>query len=234
MKNKRNLYLFVFILITSALSCWVILSDSVYLGHDTLFHLSRIEGYANSLANGKLFPDIYPLKNEGFGYGSALFYCDFFLLIPSLLYNLGVSLTHCYAIYIYLVSLISSFTLVYACKQLTTNPYAPYVTISLFYNLGVSLTHCYAIYIYLVSLISSFTLVYACKQLTTNPYAPYVTISLFLFSNYRITNLYTRGALGEVSAMMMAPLLIGALAKLFIHHKYLATIALPTFIPEVL
>lgn len=172
MKNKRNLYLFVFILITSALSCWVILSDSVYLGHDTLFHLSRIEGYANSLANGKLFPDIYPFKNEGFGYGSALFYCDFFLLIPSLLYNLGLSLTHCYAIYIYLVSLISSFTLVYACKQLTTNPYAPYVT-----------------------------------------------ISLFLFSNYRITNLYTRGALGEVSAMMMAPLLIGALAKLFIHHK---------------
>lgn len=176
--KKNNCYIVLFSIILSIVSCWVILSDSIYLGHDTLFHLSRIEGYAQSLANGHIFPDIYLNKNDGFGYGSALFYCDFFLLVPALLYLSGLSLTTSYTFYIFSITLLTCFSIIYACKQLTTNPLVTYMA-----------------------------------------------ITLFLLSPYRITNIYTRGAVGEVTAMMATPIIIGALAKLFIFKKN-ATVAL--------
>ena len=54
--------------------------DFLGIEHDTFFHLSRITGLADSIREGNLFPCIYPNKNNGFGYASPLFYCDFFIL----------------------------------------------------------------------------------------------------------------------------------------------------------
>ena len=75
MKNKHLPILLIGTLFLSLVFMFPYLSNDLSLEHDTLFHLSRIEGLAQSFKNGKLFPDIYPLKNDGFGYGSALFYC---------------------------------------------------------------------------------------------------------------------------------------------------------------
>ncbi len=67
-------------------------THGVNLEHDTCFHLSRIEGLAQSFKDGIYMPRIYPYKNNNFGYASPLFYCDFFfLIIPALLYNAGLS-----------------------------------------------------------------------------------------------------------------------------------------------
>ena len=67
------------------------LTNNLGLEHDTMFHLSRIEGYAKAISNFDFIPNIYPLKNDGFGYGSPMFYSDILLLFPAILYNLNIS-----------------------------------------------------------------------------------------------------------------------------------------------
>lgn len=59
---KRKLFNYLFITILSLLIILPFLFDQVYIGHDTLFHLSRIQGYATSIKNGNFIPDIYILK----------------------------------------------------------------------------------------------------------------------------------------------------------------------------
>ncbi|MBQ5756659.1 MAG: hypothetical protein IIV88_05315, partial [Erysipelotrichaceae bacterium] len=53
-----------------------LLRSDLGLEHDTFFHLSRIEGLAQALAHHDFFPALYPMKNNGYGYASPLFYCD--------------------------------------------------------------------------------------------------------------------------------------------------------------
>ena len=43
-------------------------SDFLALEHDTLFHLSRIEGLSEAIGRGDFLPALYPYKNDGFGY----------------------------------------------------------------------------------------------------------------------------------------------------------------------
>ncbi len=145
------------------------LNDSVFIGHDTLFHLSRIEGYARSIANGQWIPTVYPFKNDGYGYGSALFYCDFTLILPALLYLNGVSISTCATIYLLVISWISGYTMMRLVKTLTKNPFTPYLA-----------------------------------------------VILYLFANYRLTNMYCRGAYGETSAMMALPLVIEGIYRILV------------------
>ena len=152
------------------------LNDSVFIGHDTLFHLSRIEGYARSIAQGQWIPSVYPMKNDGYGYGSALFYCDFTLIIPAL-----------------------------------------------FYLSGVSISSCATIYLFMVSWISGYTMMRLVKTLTKNPYTPYLAVILYLFANYRLTNMYCRGAYGEIGAMMALPLVFEGMYRIMVlkqHNHY--------------
>lgn len=136
-------------------------SNTLNLEHDTFFHLSRIEGLAQSIKNGTLLPPIYPYKNGGFGYGSPLFYSDFFLTIPALLYLLGISISSSYKVLIFLASFFSALSMAFTTKTICQNKYAPY--------LGAM---------------------------------------LYLFSNYRITDVYVRGAAGEVVAFIFLPLIL--------------------------
>ena len=67
---KRLLYA----LFLTVLFCWPYLfRDFLNIGHDTFFHLSRIQGLAESISRGDWFPAVYPYKNNGFGYASPLF-----------------------------------------------------------------------------------------------------------------------------------------------------------------
>lgn len=145
------------------------LSNELSLEHDTLFHLSRIEGLAQSFQSGKLFPDIYLLKNDGFGYASALFYCDFFLIPAALMYNTGCGVALCYKVTIFLATLISSWSIAW-----------------LLYRTKHSV---------MISLLGS---------------------ALYLFCNYRITDVYVRGALGEVIALAFIPFILLGAYELFV------------------
>ena len=166
---KRHAMDFMVITILALVTITVGLNDLTFIGHDTLFHLSRIEGYARSIASGQWIPDIYPMKNDGYGYGSALFYCDFPLILPALLY-LG----------------------------------------------GVPISTCGTIYLFVVSWISGYTMLHLVKTLTKNPYSPYLAVILYLFANYRLTNMYCRGAYGEISAMMALPVVIEGLYRILV------------------
>lgn len=156
--------------------------DFLGIEHDTFFHLSRITGLADSIKEGNLFPCIYPNKNNGFGYASPLFYCDFFMIIPALFYLMGLSLANSYKLIIFIFTFFSAFTMADLLYRTTKNNK--------------------------VVLIGTFS---------------------YIFSNYHITDVYIRGALGEVAAMIFLPLLLSAIYEILYHFQtskwYLLTIA---------
>lgn len=156
--------------------------DFLGIEHDTFFHLSRITGLADSIREDNLFPCIYPNKNNGFGYASPLFYCDFFMIIPALFYLLGVSLANSYKLIIFIFTFFSAFTMADLLYRTSKNNK--------------------------VVLIGTFA---------------------YIFSNYHITDVYVRGALGEVAAMIFLPVLLSAIYEILYHFQtskwYLLTIA---------
>ncbi|WP_370778067.1 hypothetical protein [Holdemania massiliensis] len=163
MQKKQKYLFFVFCLIIAVFSLAPYLTGGVNLEHDTCFHLSRIEGLARSFKDGIYMPRIYPYKNNNFGYASPLFYSDFFLVIPALLYNAGVSLARSYQLLLLGCSFFSAW---FMCK----------------------LT----------------------MRLNQKPQAAYLASFLYVFSLYRLTDVYVRGALGEVLAFVFLPVaLIG-------------------------
>lgn len=165
---KKNLKIILYCILISLFFLYpYIIQNTLNLEHDTLFHLSRIEGVAQSLKEGKLFFDIYPYKNGGFGYGSALFYCDIFLIPVALLYLCGVSISLCYKLNLFIFTFFSAYTM-FLCTE----------------------------------------------KITKHQYAPYLSAFLYLFSNYRITDVYVRGSMGEVMAFAFLPLVILAVWQL--------------------
>ncbi len=129
-------------------------SDLLSLEHDTLFHLSRIQGLAEAIGRGDLLPALYPYKNNGFGYASPLFYCDL-LLYP----------------------------------------------FSLLYHFGCPLSVSYKLLIFCVTLFSTWAMIHLIQRISGSQWTAFAAGAAFCFSNYRITDVYVRGALGEVMAM---------------------------------
>lgn len=169
MKKNERLFIGIGCLTLTILFMLPYLGNELSIEHDTLFHLSRIEGLAQSFQSGKLFPDIYPLKNDGFGYASALFYCDFFLVPAALMYNAGCGVALCYKVTIFLATLISSWSMAMLLHQTKHSV--------------------------MTSLLAS---------------------ALYLFCNYRITDVYVRGALGEVIALAFIPFILLGAYELFV------------------
>lgn len=138
---KQNYkYLLFSLIITIIFAYPFLIKDFLPLEHDTLFHLSRIEGLAQSFKDGVFLPRIYPYKNMNFGYGSPMFYSDFFLIIPALLYNLGISVSVCYVFIIMVFTFLSSYFAMRLCRVVTNNNYAPYIagTLYLFSNYRIT------------------------------------------------------------------------------------------------
>jgi hypothetical protein len=161
-KNKRTyLFLSFSLLCTILFTFPYLIRDFLPLEHDTLFHLSRIEGLAQALNHGDWFAKIYPLKNLGYGYASPLFYCDIFLIIPAILYNLGLNLASCYK----LIIIISTF-------------------------------------------LSCYFIMNTIYKIFKNNSAAYLAGVLYLFNNYRITDVYVRGALGEIMGFIFLPIVL--------------------------
>lgn len=79
--------------------------SGVYLGHDLVFHLGRIQEIAAELKSGQ-FPVRYE-HNAWFGYGyiSSTMYPNFFMYIPTVLNMLGVPLFRAYNIYVIVVNI---------------------------------------------------------------------------------------------------------------------------------
>ena len=80
------------IVLTAAFASMPLMWRGIYDGHDLFFHLNRIEGIAAGLRAGQFPVAIHASTLLGYGYAAPQFYPDFFLYIPAILRNLGVSL----------------------------------------------------------------------------------------------------------------------------------------------
>lgn len=73
-------------------------------GHDTIFHLFRIDGIARGLAEGQFPVMLQSTQIEGYGYPVSICYGDLFLYLPALLRLLGLSMHAAYAIFIFVAN----------------------------------------------------------------------------------------------------------------------------------
>ncbi|MDY6034582.1 MAG: hypothetical protein SPI63_03160 [Bulleidia sp.] len=171
--KKKSIDYVVIVLFTVLLMYPYLFHSTLTIEHDTFFHVSRIFHYAESLQNGKFLPAIYPTENGEYGYGSPLFYCDLFLLIPAIFHNLGVSLVHCYKATVLVASLLAGSAMYLLASRFTKK--------------------------------SSIRLFAVCA---------------YMFSNYHITDIYVRGTLGEVFALIGIPLILRGLYDILEQHKH--------------
>ena len=82
-----------------------LLFGGVYEGHDLFFHLNRIEGIAAGLREGQFPVRIHSSTLLGYGYAAPQFYPEFFLYLPAVMRNLGVSLAACVRVFEMLINL---------------------------------------------------------------------------------------------------------------------------------
>ena len=82
-------------LIAAALALCAIapsLMQRAVVGHDVIYHSSRILNMAAEMQNGNPFPLVYTYALNGLGYGAPLFYCDWFLYPFAALNAMGLSI----------------------------------------------------------------------------------------------------------------------------------------------
>ena len=117
-----------FLIIVGMISFIVVFSPNIQkdliTGYDYTFHLARIETLALSMKNG-----VFPVKVHsdlcyGFGYGVGFFYSNFFLYIPAVLINMGLSLEVAYKIFVALMQIGILGAAFFAAFKLTRNKYS--------------------------------------------------------------------------------------------------------------
>ena len=74
-------------------------------GGDLFYHMLRLGGLAQGLADGTFPVKIQPIWNNGYGDAVGVMYGDLLLLIPALLYNAGFTLDAVYKFYILLINI---------------------------------------------------------------------------------------------------------------------------------
>lgn len=87
-------------------------------GADWRFHLSRIEGIAQSLREGQFPVRIYTRAKNGYGYAPSLFYGELFLYFPAVLRLLGMSVQGAYRTYAMAVQFLTAGLSFYSFRQL--------------------------------------------------------------------------------------------------------------------
>lgn len=103
--HRRALRLPLCLLGITVLACLPLFSNYLYVGHDLDYHLQRINAMAAELSYGQFPVRLTTTTLNGYGYANPLCYCELFLLLPALLYNLWLPLRTCYQIYIFAVTL---------------------------------------------------------------------------------------------------------------------------------
>lgn len=177
--HKHGLNLLYALVITCVLMLPYITKDFLPIEHDTFFHVSRIEQLSKSIHSGNILPALYPSENNGYGYASPLFYCDF-LLIPFALLHLA----------------------------------------------GCSLAFSYKAAVFTASYLSCLTMMHLMNTLCHKRSASWIGGAAYLFTNYRITDIYVRGALGEIFAFVFLPCVMEGMYRILYtentkNYKYL-------------
>ncbi len=103
------------------LSSLPILDSGIIAGHDTPFHMARIEGIARGLESGQFPVRIHGGLINDYGYPNSLFYPELLLYVPAFLNVVGLSVYTCYKIYIVMINIITLVCAYISFKKLSDN-----------------------------------------------------------------------------------------------------------------
>lgn len=134
--GHRSMLALVFVMAVGVFVASIpLLQQGSIIGHDTPFHLARIEGIASGLASGQFPVRVHGETLNGFGYANSLFYPEALLYIPAVLSLLGVSTITCYKFYMVMVNALTILLSYYAFKKLLNSRYIA-LTLSIVYLLN--------------------------------------------------------------------------------------------------
>lgn len=92
---------------------------------------------------------------------------------------------------------------------------------AILHNLGLVLVDSYKLTVFLASFFSGITMYMLASKFTSKSSIRLLAVTAYLFSNYHITDIYVRGALGEVFALIGIPLILSGLYEIFeTNQKY--------------
>lgn len=143
MKKIRTNNLVIALAITILFSIPLLTNSIPGFTVDFTYHLTRIEGIKSGLASHQFPVYIYPYTNNGFGYASSLFYPDIFLLIPTLLYCLGIPIIVSYKVFIIIISFVTSYLSLLLFEHIFNNKFLATVSCLLycFSDIRIALTY---------------------------------------------------------------------------------------------
>lgn len=90
---------------------------------------------------------------------------------------------------------------------------------ALFHAFGLALSTSYKLTIFLATFLSACTMFTLTKHITKTRMIAWIASSAFLFSNYRITDIYVRGALGEIFAFAFIPVMLLGIYEILYEQK---------------
>lgn len=99
-KSEENRIKILVFLITMIVACCPLFTKYCITGHDSAYHLLRIEALKEGILAGKPFLKVNMLFFGGAGYASSMFYPDFMLYFPAFLRTLGVGINASYHLFV--------------------------------------------------------------------------------------------------------------------------------------
>ena len=122
---KNNIWIFLFIVLISILIsiffCIPLYNNTLHLGSDTGFHLTRIQEWRDAILEGVKYPYMWWHANFNFGYPAPLYYCQLLLFPAVYLISKGVSLVISYKIYLFLLIACATFLIGFAQCKISKN-----------------------------------------------------------------------------------------------------------------
>ena len=133
--SRKTRMLFVLVMMTAVfIASLPILDDGIILGHDTRFHMARIEGIARGLQSGQFPVRIHGGTLNDYGYPNSIFYPELMLYIPAALHILGVSVYSCFKFYVIFMNALTFLIGYVAFKKMSNRRYIG-ITLSIIYLL---------------------------------------------------------------------------------------------------
>lgn len=101
---NNNKLIYTILIITLIIVSFPLYSNTnLIYGHDTIFHLERIESIAVGLNAGNFPVNLYPYMYNGYGYPAGYFYPDLFLYIPAILIVIGLDTVTAYNLFLFAI-----------------------------------------------------------------------------------------------------------------------------------
>ena len=122
-KKRENQIFFSVAILALVVAVCPLLGKYCLLGHDSEYHMLRIEALKQQIEMGRPFLRVNPTYFGGAGYASTMFYPDGLLFIPALLRIIGFSINASYHLFM-IICVVLCYAVSYACgKHITKNRY---------------------------------------------------------------------------------------------------------------